>query len=44
MKDLGSLRFFQGMEVARDNTGISVYERKFILDLLKESGRWVVSL
>lgn len=38
IKDLGSLRFFQGIKVTRNNAGISVYGRKFILDLLKEHG------
>ena len=38
MKDLGTLRYFLGIEVARNKTGISVSERKYVLNLLKETG------
>ena len=38
VKDLGSLRYFLGMEVARNRSDISVSQRKYILDLLKETG------
>ena len=38
MKDLGSLRYFLGMEIARNKAGISVSQRKYVLDLLKETG------
>ena len=38
VKDLGSLKYFLGMEVARSRKGIVISQRKYILDLLKETG------
>ncbi|RVW64174.1 Retrovirus-related Pol polyprotein from transposon RE1 [Vitis vinifera] len=38
VKDLGNLKYFLGMEVARLRKGIVVSQRKYILDLLKETG------
>lgn len=38
IKDLGSLRYFLGMEVARSKKEIVVSQQKYILDLLKETG------
>lgn len=38
IKDLGQLKYFLGMEVARSHKGIVVSQRKYNLDLLKETG------
>lgn len=38
IKDLGELKYFLGMEFARSREGIFVNQRKYILDLLKETG------
>ena len=38
IKDLGYLRYFLGMEVVRSKKGIFFSQRKYVLDLLKETG------
>ena len=38
IKDLGNLKYFLGMEVARSRKGISITQKKYIIDLLKETG------
>ncbi|KAK0585152.1 hypothetical protein LWI29_024002 [Acer saccharum] len=38
MKDLGLLRYFLGIEVARSKHGIFLSQRKYVLDLLTETG------
>ncbi|KAI9193816.1 hypothetical protein LWI28_000412 [Acer negundo] len=38
VKDLGTLKYFLGMEFARSKRGIFVSQRKYILDLLGEIG------
>lgn len=38
VKDLGSLRYFLGMEIGRNHSGMSISQRKYILDLLVETG------
>ena len=38
VKELGQLRYFLGMEVARSKYGISVSQRKYVLDLLQKTG------
>lgn len=38
IKDLGQLKYFLGIEVARSKEGIMVSQRKYVLDLLKETG------
>ncbi|XP_071909660.1 uncharacterized protein [Coffea arabica] len=38
IKDLGNLKYFLGMEFARSKEGIVVSQKKYVLDLLKETG------
>lgn len=38
MKDLGPLKYFLGIEVARKETGIYLCQRKYVLDILSEAG------
>lgn len=38
VKDLGSLRYFLGMELGRNKNGMCISQRKYVLDLLQETG------
>lgn len=38
IKDLGNLRYFLGIEVARGNKGTMLNQRKYALDIVKDTG------
>ncbi|CAA7013099.1 unnamed protein product [Microthlaspi erraticum] len=38
MKDLGALKYFLGIEVARSKQGFYLSQRKYVLDILSETG------
>nr|XP_043619606.1 uncharacterized mitochondrial protein AtMg00810-like [Erigeron canadensis] len=39
IKDLGVLKYFLGIEVARTDDGLVLCQRKYVLDILKDSGK-----
>ncbi|KAL9228406.1 hypothetical protein vseg_003992 [Gypsophila vaccaria] len=38
MKDLGPLKYFLSLEIARNNAGLFISQRKYSLDILTETG------
>ena len=39
IKELGKLKYFLGIEVAHSKQGIFISQHKYVLDLLKETGK-----
>ncbi|RDX78800.1 putative mitochondrial protein, partial [Mucuna pruriens] len=39
MKELGKLKYFLGIDVAYSKQGIFISQKKYVLDLLKETGK-----
>lgn len=37
IKDLGTLKYFLGLEIARNKTGICLHQRKYNLDIIKDT-------
>lgn len=38
MKDLGPLKYFVGIEVARNSSGMYLSQRKYVIDIITETG------
>ena len=38
IKDLGSLKYFLGLKIARNKSGINLSQRKYALEVLEETG------
>lgn len=39
LRDLGPMKYFLGLEIARSKQGITICQRKYILELLEETGK-----